>query len=66
MREVVHTSQFKRDFRKLRWSDRDEARFLEVVEALIDGKPVAPRYRDHALTGNWVGCRECHLNRNYC
>ena len=28
---------------------------------MIDETPVAARYRDHALTGNWVGCRECHL-----
>lgn len=61
MRELVHTSQFKRDFKKLRLSDEDEARFLEVIDALIDEKPVAAPYRDHALTGNWVGCRECHL-----
>lgn len=61
MREIVHTSQFKRDFKKLRLSDQDEARLLEVIDALIDDKPIPVRYRDHGLTGNWIGCRECHL-----
>lgn len=60
MREIVHTSQFKRDFKKLRLSDQDEARLLEVIDALIDDKPIPVRYRDHGLTGNWIGCRECH------
>lgn len=61
MREIVHTSQFKRDFKKLRLSDQDEARLLEVIDALIDDKPIPVRYRDHGLTGNWIGYRECHL-----
>lgn len=61
MREIVHTSQFKRDFKKLRLSDQDEARLLEVIDAMIDDKPIPVRYRDHGLTGNWIGCRECHL-----
>lgn len=61
MRGVIHTSQFKRDFKKLRLGDDDESRFLEVIDTLIDGQPLDTRYRDHALTSNWVGCRECHL-----
>ncbi|MDX2111868.1 MAG: type II toxin-antitoxin system YafQ family toxin [Verrucomicrobiota bacterium] len=32
-----------------------------MIETLINDNPLAARYRDHALTSNWVGCRECHL-----
>lgn len=61
MRTVIHTSQFKRDFKKLRFNAEDESRFLEVIDALIEDRPLVARYRDHTLTGNWLGCRECHL-----
>jgi len=61
MRAVIYTSQFKRDFKQLRLKKDDECRFVEVVDALIGDAPMDARYRDHALTGNWVGCRECHL-----
>jgi len=33
----------------------------EVLQTLCEQKPLAPRYRDHALTGNFAGFRECHL-----
>lgn len=61
MRTIIHTSQFKRDFKKLRLNAEDESRFLEIMDALIEGRPLEARYRDHLLTGNWLGCRECHL-----
>ncbi len=28
---------------------------------LTDDKPLNARYRDHDLSGNWAGYRECHL-----
>lgn len=33
----------------------------EVIEELIKQKPLASKYRDHALTGNFIGFRECHV-----
>lgn len=31
------------------------------IKALVMDQTLAPRYRDHELTGEWVGYRECHL-----
>ena len=28
---------------------------------LCEEKPLPPKYRDHALTGNYGGQRECHI-----
>ena len=33
----------------------------EVLEKLAQGKPLEPNYNDHALHGNYVGFRECHI-----
>jgi mRNA interferase YafQ len=35
--------------------------FVELVEALAKNEPLARRYRDHALTGNWKDHRDCHI-----
>ena len=32
-----------------------------IVTTLLNGKTLSPKYRDHALTGNWKGYRECHI-----
>ena len=32
-----------------------------VVEKLANDIPLEERHRDHALTGNYVGFRECHV-----
>ena len=33
----------------------------DIVRALSKGKPLAEKHKDHALTGDWVGHRECHI-----
>jgi mRNA interferase YafQ len=34
---------------------------VPVLEALADDKPLEPRHRDHDLSGDWSGYRECHV-----
>jgi mRNA interferase YafQ len=29
--------------------------------ALANDKPLSPRYRDHDLSGDWAGYRDCHI-----
>ena len=33
----------------------------EVIAVLAMGEALPDRHKDHALTGNWVGHRECHI-----
>ena len=37
----------------------------EVVDLLRQGKQLEERYRDHGLTGNFAGFRECHIKPNW-
>ena len=32
-----------------------------VIEKLLTGKSLEKKYRDHALVGNYKGCRDCHI-----
>ena len=36
-----------------------------VIKLLADGKELPSIYKDHQLRGNWVGCRECHIEPNW-
>jgi len=64
MREIRQTGAFKRD-RKREAKGQYGAVLKQmlgpVLEALAKDEPLAANYRDHALSGNWQGCRDCHI-----
>lgn len=37
----------------------------EVVDKLQKGEPLPEKNRDHALSGNWAGYRECHITPDW-
>ena len=37
----------------------------DVVKKLADGEPLPQKNRDHALIGNYAGCRECHITPDW-
>lgn len=66
MREIIETTQFKRDFKKIASSGRySRSEFLTVVELLALDKPLPSKLRDHALIGEWKGYRECHIRPDW-
>ena len=61
MRDLVHTSQLRRDYkRRLRERGVDEL-LGTVIENLLAGRVLEARFRDHPLKGGYGGSRECHL-----
>ncbi len=32
-----------------------------IIATLAMGEPLPEKHKDHALTGNWIGHRECHI-----
>ena len=61
MLSVVRKSQFKKDFKKLRSSNRDLEVLKTTILKLAEGEELPENFRDHALIGNYRDCRECHL-----
>ncbi len=44
---------------------KDMRKFQAIHEMLAAGKPLPLKNRDHFLTGNWRGCRECHIEPDW-
>jgi len=65
MLNVVFKSRFKRDLKKLKSSFRDEDELLAVIEVLAMEQPLGAKFRDHTLTGDYTGCRECHIRPDW-
>ncbi|MCY3702196.1 MAG: type II toxin-antitoxin system YafQ family toxin [Rhodospirillales bacterium] len=63
-RSVRWTRQFKRDYqreRKGRHRNTIQIELAAVIRNLATDRPLEARYRDHALSGPWGDCRDCHL-----
>ena len=64
MRTIRQSGQFKRDLkRESKGQHRAvlQRNFVAIIAALAADEPLKPRYRDHALTGEWKDHRDCHV-----
>ena len=59
--EVKFTNQFNKDLKLAKKQNKDLDKLFEVVNILTDGGTLDARYRDHDLSGNYKGTRECHI-----
>ncbi len=65
MLRVFQAGRFKRDVKRSRKQGNDIEKLEGIVKALSHRKPLAPKHRDHTLTGNWHGHRECHITPDW-
>jgi mRNA interferase YafQ len=64
MRTIKQVGQFKRDLKREAKGQYRAAlakEFVKIVETLAKDMPLAVRFRDHALTGDWRDHRDCHI-----
>ncbi len=55
------TNSFKRDYKKIVKRGYDIKLMETVVDILLTGEALPEKNKDHALSGNWKGYRECHI-----
>ena len=65
MRTVRRTSQFKRDVKRMQRQGRELENLKRVLETLVEGEPLAAKYQDHVLVGQYKGTRECHVEPDW-
>ena len=59
------TSLFKKDVKRMKKRGRDMKKLDEVVNMLQSGTPLSWEFRDHALSGDYSGFRECHIQSDW-
>ncbi len=62
---VYRTSRFRKSFKKMLKRGKDVAKLEAVVQILAMGETLPPQYRDHALTGDLAGLRDCHIENDW-
>lgn len=59
------TKRFEKDYRLMIKRGYDIARLKEVVLTLRIPEKLPPKNRDHELSGNLAGFRECHIQNDW-
>jgi mRNA interferase YafQ len=66
-RSSDYTKTFLKDWQRLSHSGRyDMHRLKEAMVLLVSNEgPLPTEWLDHALTGDWMGHRECHIGGDF-
>jgi mRNA interferase YafQ len=66
MREIIWSSQFQRDLKKLAKSGRYKVdELIRLVETLANDLPLETKHKNHPLLGQWQHYRECHIKPDW-
>ena len=63
--QVVFTSQFKKDYKQAMKRHLKIELLDDIIRILSEGEALPMENRDHILTGNWSGHRECHIQPDW-
>lgn len=58
---IKSTTQFKKDYKLAKKRHLDTELLKDIVTKLANGEVLPDKNKDHALSGNWIGHRECHI-----
>ena len=65
MLDVVLSNKFKKDLKLAAKRGLDLLELDSIVEQLAAQQPLPDKNRDHALTGDYIGFRECHIRPDW-
>ena len=59
--KVLKTKRFRKSLEKMLRRGKDIDKLATVVLKLANGEKLPPKYKDHALSGDLEGLRDCHI-----
>lgn len=62
---VFQTTRFRKSLKKMLSRGKDGAKLEAVVAKLANGIPLPPQNKDHALSGDLAGLRDCHIENDW-
>lgn len=63
---IIHyTTQFKKDYKRIKKQNKELDKLRILIEKLVAGMQLELKYKDHQLTGEWKGYRDCHIEPDW-
>lgn len=63
--KIKFTKKFKKDLKLAKKQGKDIEKLFDIIERIAKDETLDERYRDHSLTGNYKGTRECHIEPDF-
>lgn len=63
--DIVWKNQFKKDYKLAMKRHLDIDLLDNIIRKLASNEELPEKNKDHALTGNWIGHRECHIQLDW-
>lgn len=61
MLKPEYTTKFKKDLKMVEKRKLDIEELKDIIRKLCNEETLPPKNKDHNLSGQWAGCRECHI-----
>ena len=65
MLTIRYQAAFKKDYKRIIRRGYDVRLLEKVITTLAEQEPLPEVYRDHSLSGDYIGCRECHITSDW-
>ena len=65
MYNIRVTTKFQKDLKRIKKRGFDVSLLTDVIKKLAAGESLPEKNRDHWLSGNYTGCRECHITPDW-
>jgi len=62
---VKPTAKFQKDLKRVEKRGCNLDLLRDAIKLLAKGDPLPQKYQDHALAGDFAGCRECHIQPDW-
>ena len=59
------TTRYRKSLKKMLKRGKDIKKISDAVRALAMGETLPPQYKDHALSGDLEGLRDCHIENDW-
>lgn len=63
--EIRPTSKFQKDLKRIQKRGYNITLLTDIIKKLAAGEELPEKNRDHNLSGNFAGCRECHITLDW-
>lgn len=65
MLDIQYEKSFKKDYKRMLKRSCNPQNLQDVLSFLVKQQPLPEKYRDHYLSGNYAGYRECHIEPDW-
>ena len=63
--KIIWTNQFKKDYKRAIRRKKNIHLPDDIIRTLSRGKTLPEKYKDHVLSGKWIGYRGCHIQPDW-